>query len=156
MVEFRIRSMEPADINAVMSIAANLDDAPHWPRQAYEAALDPRAAPRRITLVAEHIGTVVGFVIASLIPPQAELETIAIAKSLARRKGGSALLGALFRRLASLKITEILLEVRASNFGAQAFYRAHGLVRYAGRKAYYPDTGEDAILMRGIISVDDK
>ncbi len=152
MTEFRIRPMGLADIEAVMSIAASLDDAPHWPRPAYEAALDAAAAPLRIALVAEHAGAVGGFAIASLIPPQAELETIAMARSLARCGGGSALLEALFRRLASLEITEILLEVRASNRGAQAFYRAHGLMTYAARKAYYADTGDDAVLMRGIIA----
>jgi ribosomal-protein-alanine N-acetyltransferase len=156
MTEFRIRPMEPVDIDAVMSIAASLDDAPRWPRQAYEAALDPAATPERIALVAERTGAVVGFAIASLMPPQAELETIAIAKSLARCRGGSALLGELLRRLASLRIAEILLEVRASNLGAQAFYRALGLVKYGARKAYYADTGEAAILMRGIISDGEK
>ena len=41
----------------------------------------------------------------------------------------------------------ITLEVRVSNFAAQALYRAHGF-RLAGlRRGYYRDTGEDALLM---------
>jgi len=43
--------------------------------------------------------------------------------------------------------TRIALEVRVSNFAAQALYRGHGF-RLAGlRRGYYRDTGEDALIM---------
>jgi ribosomal-protein-alanine N-acetyltransferase len=149
MTEFSIRPMRTADIDAVMTIAAGLEDAPHWPRSAYDTALDPAAVPRRIALVTETAGAIAGFAIASLIPPQAELETIAVSQSLVRRKAGSALFAALANELKSLQIIEIMLEVRASNVAAQAFYRAQGLAWYGARKGYYG--GEDAVLMRGFI-----
>jgi ribosomal-protein-alanine N-acetyltransferase len=146
-----IRPMAATDIDAVMAIAASLDAAPHWPRAAYEAALDPPATPQRIALVAQVSATVIGFAIASLIPPQAELETIAIAQSRHRCKGGSALLVALLRELESRQITEITLEVRASNLAAQAFYRSHSLDIFRRRTGYYSDNGEDAVIMRALL-----
>ncbi len=151
MSETVVRPMSASDIDAVMAIAHGLESAPHWPRTAYEAALDPMATPQRIALVAEISGAIIGFTIASLIPPQAELETIAVSQSHQRCKGGSALLAALFRELQSRQITEITLEVRASNEAAQALYCAHSLVTGSRRKGYYSDTGEDAVLMRGPI-----
>jgi ribosomal-protein-alanine N-acetyltransferase len=146
-----IRPMTPADINAVMAIAANLDTAPQWPRAAYEAALDSTAIPQRIALVAGISATVIGFAIASLVPPQAELETIAVTQSLQRSKAGSAILLDMLRELESRQITEIMLEVRASNAPAQAFYRSHSFDTVARRSGYYSRGGEDALIMRAIL-----
>jgi ribosomal-protein-alanine N-acetyltransferase len=146
-----IRPMAAADIDAVMAIAASLDTAPHWPRAAYLTALDPTAIPKRIALVAEISAAVIGFAIASLIPPQAELETIAITQPLQRSEAGSALFHELVRELESRHVTEITLEVRASNLAAQAFYRSHSLHTIATRKGYYADTGEDAVILRALL-----
>lgn len=149
----KIRSMTAADIDAVMAIAASLDAAPHWPRAAYQTALDPAAIPQRIALVAEASATVIGFIIASLIPPQAELETIAITPSHQRNKAGSALFRGLVRELESRQAKEITLEVRASNLAAQAFYRSQSLHTITKRKGYYADNGEDAVILRAILSL---
>jgi ribosomal-protein-alanine N-acetyltransferase len=135
------------DLGAVMEIAAGLKTAPQWPRAAYEAAIDPVAVPQRIALVAEIGGQAVGFAIASVIAPEAELETIAVGVNEQRRGIGRALLGALFRELEMRGAGEVTLEVRASNGAAQAFYRAHGFAEFARRAAYYADTGEAAVLM---------
>ena len=72
--EARIRRMTPTDLDRVMEIAERLKDAPHWPLAVYLAALEPLGAPRRIALVAEspETGVVVGFAVASLLPPQGE------------------------------------------------------------------------------------
>ena len=46
------------------------------------------------------------------------------------------------------KITEILLEVRASNDSALGLYRCLGFVETGRRPRYYQDPVEDAVLMR--------
>ncbi len=143
----QVRAMRADDLEAVMEIAAELETAPRWPRMAYETAVAPGATPARVALVAEIGGRVVGFAIASVIAPEAELETIAVAVNEQRRGIGRALLGALFRELAMRGAGEVTLEVRASNGAAQAFYRAHGFAEFARRAAYYADTGEAAVLM---------
>lgn len=147
----KIRPMALADIDTVVALAASLDSAPHWPRSAYESALDPTAAPRRIALLAEVSDAVIGFAIASLVPPQAELETIAVSLPFQRRKAGSALMTALIHAMESSQITEISLEVRASNQAAQAFYLSHSFESFGRRKDYYPDTGEHAVIMRALL-----
>jgi len=148
----RIRPMAFADLDAVTAIADGLDTAPHWPRSVYEAALDPAGTPRRIARVAELDGEVAGFLIASIIPPEAELETIAVSPAHQRRKAGGALLAELRGELATRGISEIILEVRASNAAAQEFYRAHLFAEFARREAYYRDTGDGAVLMRACIA----
>ncbi len=156
MSEVKVRPMADADLDAVLAIAASIEAAPHWPPSAYEAALDTVAIPLRIALVAEISSVVIGFTIASLVSPQAELETIAISQPFQRCKAGSALLSALLRELVSRDVNEITLEVRSSNLPAQTFYSAHSFVTFSRRKGYYPDTGEDAVIMRALLPLSRK
>jgi ribosomal-protein-alanine N-acetyltransferase len=141
--------MTPADLDRVIEIAASLKEAPHWPRSAYLAALYPDAAPRRIALVAEEPGSgaVTGFAVASLLPPQAELETIAVASAAQRQGLAQQLFAALTVELGLAQIAEVLLEVRASNQPALGFYRSLGFVEAGRRPCYYHDPVEDAVLM---------
>jgi ribosomal-protein-alanine N-acetyltransferase len=145
--------MTIADLEQVISIAANLSDAPHWPESAYANALSPDARPRRIALVIVPAAAdltpsaVLGFTVASLLPPQAELETIAVAAGSQRYGLGRQLFHTLTGELRAAGAHEILLEVRASNRAALAFYRSLGFAETGLRPRYYADPVEDAVLM---------
>jgi ribosomal-protein-alanine N-acetyltransferase len=145
----RIRRMALADLDPVIELALSLKAAPHWPRPAYLAALDPEAAPPRIALVAEdeETGAVQGFAVASLLPPQGELETIAVAAEVQRRGLARRILMAMADELRKARVTEVLVEVRASNSPALAFYRAQGFAVTGRRPRYYADPIEDAVLL---------
>ena len=115
--------MTAADLDRVMEIAASLPDAPHWPQSAYANALNPDSTPRRIALVIVPAGSEArrrpGFTVGSLLPPQAELETIAVAAASQRRGLGRRLFHALAGELRSCGAScDLLLEVRASNRAA--------------------------------------
>jgi [ribosomal protein S18]-alanine N-acetyltransferase len=144
-----IRPMTAADVTRVMEIAASLPEAPQWPEAAYLTALNPESSPRRIALVAAGPGPgVQGFTVASLLPSQAELESIAVAAGSQQRGLGRMLFEALAIDLRAAGILEIILEVRASNRPALAFYRSAGFGQTGLRRAYYVDPIEDAVLMR--------
>jgi ribosomal-protein-alanine N-acetyltransferase len=147
--EVHVRRMNAADLDRVVELAESLESAPHWPRPAYLAALDPSRVPQGIALVAEDESTreVVGFLVASLLPPQAELESIAVAAAGQRRGLGKLLFAYLLTELNRAEIREIILEVRASNRQAMKFYQAHGFIETARRKGYYADPIEDAVLL---------
>ncbi len=146
----QVRRMTEADLDRVIEIEQRLTAAPHWPRSAYLAALDPRATPLRIALVAEEsgLGAVAGFVVASLLPPQAELESIAVDLELQRSGLARRLLSALAAELRTAGVMELILEVRASNQPALGFYERSGFVKAGRRPRYYIDPVEDAVLMR--------
>ena len=76
---YRVRSMVPADLDRVVEITAALKDAPQWPRRVFEAVLGA-ATPTRIALIAEDsvARVVVGYIVAGVVPPEAELESIAV------------------------------------------------------------------------------
>lgn len=83
----------------------------------------------------------------TLIPTAGEAELLRIAVDPAHRGLGLGreLLAACQRALASEGMTHHFLEVRVSNRGAIALYRACGWKPCGHRPAYYPD-GEDAAL----------
>lgn len=144
----RIRSMAAADLPQLMEIAENLKDAPHWTLAAWEAVLDP-AGLRRVALVAEDAltGTVQGFAVAAVQPPDAELESIAVAPERQRQGWGRRLFGALAGELRRCGVAEVHLEVRASNEGAQALYAQLGFAETGRRPRYYSAPVEDAVLL---------
>jgi [ribosomal protein S18]-alanine N-acetyltransferase len=146
---FAIRRMDEADLDAITGIAEALAEAPHWPRQFYVEALNAESARERIALVVSdgQRGELVGFAVAGLVPPEAELETIAVAAHLQRCGIGRQLLGALASELRKAGIRDLLLEVRSSNAPAQALYRSMGFHEAGRRARYYTDPQEDAVLM---------
>jgi ribosomal-protein-alanine N-acetyltransferase len=173
----RIRRMSPADLDRVLGIAASLKQAPQWPRSAYLVALDSTSAPPRNALVAEFPesessvpadrsssvgweagvtadkssfpgqGVVAGFIVASLLPPQAELEIIAVAPQFQRRGLARRLFTALVAELRTGQSADLLLELRASNLPALALYRSLGFTETGFRPRYYHEPIEDALLM---------
>ncbi len=144
----RIRRMEATDLDRVMEIADSTKNAPNWRREAYLAAIDPAASPRRVALVAETSSDLAGFAIASLTLPEAELEAIVTAVPFQRRGVARNLVDFVVKYLRAEGVSEVLLEVRASNLQALAFYRAVGFVESGKRPRYYAEPVEDAILMR--------
>jgi [ribosomal protein S18]-alanine N-acetyltransferase len=145
-----IRAMTLADLDRVMEIAASQTNAPSWPRSAYVAAVGSGAEPRRVSLVAEDTSTsqVAGLVVARLMPPEAELETIVTATEFQRRGLARLLFGGLAAALKTAGVTDILLELRDSNQAAKALYESVGFIATGRRAAYYADPAEDAVLMR--------
>ncbi|MDE3150393.1 MAG: GNAT family N-acetyltransferase [Acidobacteriota bacterium] len=145
----RVRPMRPADLARVIALAESLMEAPHWTPAAWLTALDAQSTPRRIALVAaeEKSGAIRGFLVASLLPPQAELETIVVAEGARRLGVGRRLFAETVMEMKLAGVQEVWLEVRASNRPARGFYRALGFAETGWRTGYYADPIEDAVLM---------
>jgi ribosomal-protein-alanine N-acetyltransferase len=148
-----IRRMTAADLDRVLAVANNLPEAPRWTRTAWLSAINSQfeleSAPRRSALVAEgpQSRSILGFAVASLLPPQAELETIAIVPESRRLGLGYRIFHVLAAELLAAGASELVLEVRASNRPALAFYGALGFAKTGLRPSYYADPIEDAVLM---------
>ncbi len=151
--EIEIRPINAADLAQVLAIAERLPEAPHWPQTAYLNAINAQSTPRRVALVAAESwagprpGSILSFTVARLLPPQAELETIAVAPESQRQGLGRQIFHALAAELKAAGAHELLLEVRISNRPALAFYRSLGFVQTGLRPGYYADPTEDAVLM---------
>ena len=145
----QIRRMSASDLERVLELAGSLPEAPHWPGLAYKEAMDTASPRRRIALVATKGETnkLVGFLVAGLLAPEAELESIAVAAAVQRQGIGKLLLLGLFEQLQGERIDLVHLEVRASNSPALGFYRSLGFTESGRRSRYYTDPVDDAVLM---------
>jgi [ribosomal protein S18]-alanine N-acetyltransferase len=140
--------MAEGDLDRVMEIASSLATAPQWMRSAYEAAIVSGDGPRRIALVAEHSGEVIGFAVARMVAPVAEIETIAV---VARKQGhgfGLSLLLAALGELRLAGVEDVELEVRSSNRAALCVYERAGFREVGRRRGYYREPVEEAVLLR--------
>ncbi|HEX4029384.1 MAG TPA: ribosomal protein S18-alanine N-acetyltransferase [Terracidiphilus sp.] len=149
-----IRPLAATDIDAVLALAATLPEAPHWSREHYSQSVFSTAPLRRIALAAYHTRSreVVGFAIASLIPPEAELETVAVAGPWQRQGIAAHLLAALVHELKVAEVSEVRLEVRVSNQPAIDFYQSQNFKQIGVRDRYYADPEEDALIMSLLLS----
>ena len=98
-------------------------------------------------LGAGHAGGLVGFVIVRAGLDEAELMLIGVRAAARRQRVAEALWYQTLPWLAAREVTRVLLEVRAGNHGAQAFYTRLGFQPVGRRRSYYADPPEDAVVM---------
>jgi ribosomal-protein-alanine N-acetyltransferase len=92
-----------------------------------------------------------GYVVALVMGPEAEIADLAVAPE-ARRLGiGRALLARVLAELGEAGARTVYLEVRESNLAARTLYEANGFESVGRRRGYYRHPVEDAlVLMREI------
>lgn len=101
-------------------------------------------------LVAEADGEVLGYVAGSLVVDVAELQRLVVTASARRRGVARALLEALLALARDAGAERVLLEVRADNEGARAFYATAGFVEVGTRPRYYRDGASALVLERSV------
>ena len=92
-------------------------------------------------------GRVAGYGGLMFVADEAHVTNIAIAPGLRRQGLGTLLLAHLAHEGTRRGCSAMTLEVRVGNLGAQALYRNFGFVTAGTRRNYYPETGEDALVM---------
>lgn len=146
-VTIAVRAMGEADMDAVLAVEREVF------RDAWTAAFFRRllAEPGAWLRVAERDGVLVGYSVATLQPPNADLENLATVPNQRRNGVARALMDDLYAACRERGVGEVTLEVRASNAEAQALYRAEGFAVVGLRKSYYRQPDEDALVMRGAV-----
>lgn len=115
-----------------------------WSEAVLESELD---APLAQYFIYEEAGQVLGYIGTRMILDVCEIANVAVDP--AHRRNGIArmLYAALEEECRRRKITQLELEVRESNLGAQSFYHACGFAPVGKRRNYYESPREDAVLM---------
>jgi ribosomal-protein-alanine N-acetyltransferase len=153
MTGLEIGPIEPAHITEILEIEKTLFSTP-WTRGMFEQEIAARPGPDgpgTYSVVATVDGRVAGYAVAWFIDEGVHLMNIAVRREFQRRGVGRQLLGDLIESASTGGKRFIVLEVRASNTAAQAFYRAFLFEDVGVRRRYYADNGEDAVLMaRGL------
>ncbi len=142
----RVRSAVPADLEAVARLETDCLGADAWSEGLVAEGITG-ALPTVAYLVAEADGEVVGHAVASMAGDIAELQRIAVAQDRRRAGVASALLAGVVAAAGTTEADRLLLEVRADNRGAIAFYAGQGFVEIDRRERYYAD-GASALVLR--------
>lgn len=141
-----LRPMRWWDVEEVHRIEAEVFPDP-WSIESFWSEL--AAVPdSRYYLVAQEGGAVVGYGGLVTAGGTADVQTLAVARHRQGTGLGRQLLDALLARARAGGATEVLLEVRAENSGAQALYAAAGFERIGIRRGYYRPGGTDALVLR--------
>ena len=152
-----IRHATLADFPQIQTLEVQSSTAAHWTKAQYDA-LFAAHAPLRIALLArfdtdDQVG---GFLIASCLTDDWEIENIVVNENRKRRGIGTALVGQLVAEAQAAGARSVTLEVRESNAPARQLYESVGFTYEARRKLYYRDPDEDAILYRRSLQFCDK
>jgi ribosomal-protein-alanine N-acetyltransferase len=132
------------DIEAVHAIEAAVFEVDPWSAEQFWGEL---AQPTREYVVAEDSGVIIGYAGAYLLPPDADVQTIAVSGAAQGRGVGRLLLEELITIAVRNKCSQLLLEVRSDNASALGMYERFGFESISKRRDYYA-SGIDALIMR--------
>ncbi len=97
--------------------------------------------------VAKTQGAIVGYAGMMTHADETHVTNIAVSSAWQRHHVATRLMIQLLRAALRRGTTSLTLEVRMSNHAAQALYYRFGFAPAGTRKNYYPETGEDALIM---------
>ena len=139
-----LRPMRWPDIEAAHAIESAVFTVDPWSAEQFWGEL---AQPTREYIVAEDSGVIVGYAGAYLLPPDADVQTIAVSGTAQGRGVGRLLLKELIAIAVRHECSQLLLEVRSDNESALGMYERFGFESISKRRDYYA-SGADALIMR--------
>ena len=153
MTEFRWIHWELAHVDRIHAIERASFTLP-WPREAFVELLDPSSAYATGAMV-DARGEILGYVVYCEVADELQILNIAVDPSARKRGVGARMLETLHRQAIANGRTQSYLEVRETNAPAIALYEKFGYKAFMRRPKYYPDTQEDALLMRARLVIFD-
>ena len=143
-----LRYMTTADVDAVHALDSRSFSLP-WPRRSFVFEITENKASHCWVAELDEDGEkyIIGVIVCWLLVDEIHIATIAVDPNYRRKGIATAMLLFAITKLAAKGAKQATLEVRQSNFAAQSMYRKFGFVVVGQRRAYYKDTGEDALLM---------
>ena len=136
--------MAVTDLDSVLAIERVSFSTP-WSRGAFVYELNQNQVAR--SWVARASGEVVGYLCLWEVGPEVHITNLAVHPTWRRHGIARTLLGTILEDARRRGVTQALLEVRPSNTEARGLYERFGFRMIGRRKGYYPDTGEDALVM---------
>ena len=144
----RLRPLTAADLDRVLALEPQLFGRGAWSRQVYAEELTTAGRTYLAAVVDDEPGELLVGWAGLAAGEEAQVMTIGVAPGYRRRGIATQMLGALLDVAHRQGARSVLLEVRASDDGAQALYARAGFVPIGRRRHYYVAEGEDAIVMR--------
>jgi len=141
-----LRAMRWWDIPELVAHEQELFPEQPWSDVAFWSELAHVPATRWY-MVHEDADGIDGYVGLMAVPPEADVQTIAVATRAQGNGLGRELLRALIDEARRRECSQVFLEVRSNNASAVTLYESMGFERQAVRTDYY-GPGRDAVVMR--------
>ena len=143
-MNYRLRTATAEDLAAIARLEAACFDDP-WSESAIASHL---ASPAGLAFLAvEEDGTVLGYILGLTLGEESELLRIGVLPEYRIKGVGWNLVDHFLFKLIPLGTKVCYLEVRKSNYAAQALYESNCFVETGTRKRYYKNPTEDAVIM---------
>ena len=136
--------MTMGDVDAIHAIEAQSFANP-WTRDAFVKEVTENQCARYVVLRED--GVPVAYAGTWLVMDEGHITNIAVRKDRRKMGYGERVTRALIQLAADTGISWMTLEVRRGNAAAIAMYKKLGFAEVGYRKRYYPDNGEDALVM---------
>ena len=145
---YQLATLTTAESDALAALSKEANASP-WSAASYRASLEQG---HQMVGAQTPEGELLGFLVWSVVCEEAEVLDLAVTTAARRQRIAHALLAACMEAASQQGAERVLLEVRAGDTGAQAFYAAEGFQPLARRKAYYPAAHpsaarEDALIL---------
>jgi ribosomal-protein-alanine N-acetyltransferase len=138
------RTMTVEDIPQIQLVEGKCFPTP-WSRSIFVSELTRN--DNAIYIVAAVGERIVGYAGIWIILDEGHITNIAVDPNFRRQGIGQGLMDVLTVEAVKRGVTAMTLEVRVTNYGAQALYTKLGFVPNGIRKEYYQDDKEDALIM---------
>lgn len=135
--------LDASHIPAIVEIEREHQGSP-WSNRSFENEL---VNPHAIFLVGIEKGEILAYGGIWMVVDEAHITNVMVVPEARRRGIGRNLMLHLLNAGKEKGMSCSTLEVRVSNHGAIALYKALGYIEVAVRKAYYPNNQEDAVIM---------
>jgi ribosomal-protein-alanine N-acetyltransferase len=139
-----MRQMDVNDIGWIMEIERKSFISP-WSKTMFEETI---FSPIYKGFVIEHNKDIIGYIVFYTVSVEAHIMNLAVEPTERNKGYARQLLNHTLELFRERDITECYLEVREHNEEAQRLYKYFGFEVIGRRKKYYPETGEDALVMR--------
>ncbi len=140
----RIEPMHRRHLKDVVRIEEATNPRP-WSRRLFASEL--RIPESRVYLIARIGREIVGYAGLMLLAGDGHVTNVGVSEEHRRQGVATHLMLGLARGAIAEGAEALTLEVRTSNLAAQGLYRRFGFAPAGVRERYYPDTGEDALVM---------
>lgn len=145
-----LRPMRWWDVEGVVAVEREVFPADPWSEAGFWSEL--AGVPlTRYYVVAEDDGDLVGYGGLMTVPPEADVQTVAVRSDQQGRGLGRVLVLDLLAEAARRGCATVALEVRADNAAARHLYSSLGFAEIGSRRGYY-GPGADALILRRQLS----
>jgi len=142
-VPIRIVAFAESHLPQVLALEVAVHGSP-WSERGFRNELDN---PHSVFVVAALDDEILGYAGLWKVVDEAHVTNVVVDPTYRRRGIAKQLIAHILRQARKAGILCATLEVRAGNDAARLLYEGFGFVVTSRRKRYYPDNGEDALLM---------